>query len=83
MLLRLMDTQAKLSLQAQVAVAHSTDAFLSLLHLFRTTLASIPLPPPSAVDLTQALKDAQRETIVLNGTCMDYSSHPFALDLQT
>lgn len=30
-------------------------------------LKDIPLPPPSSVDLKQALKDAQREAIVLNG----------------
>jgi hypothetical protein len=34
---------------------------------FRDVLKDIPLPPPSSVDLKQALKDAQREAIVLNG----------------
>lgn len=34
---------------------------------FRDTLKDIPLPPPTSVDLKQALKDAQRETIVVNG----------------
>ena len=66
-LLRAMDGQVKLALQAQVGIAASVDAFLTVLHLFRAALADIPLPPPSAVDLGQALKDAQRETIVLNG----------------
>ena len=51
----------------QVAIAESVDSFLTVLHQFREALLEIPLPPPSAVDLGQAIKDAQRETIVLNG----------------
>lgn len=66
-LLRAMDTQVKLALQAQVSIAATVDALLSVLLLFRAPLAEIPLPPPSAVALEQALKDARRETILLNG----------------
>lgn len=66
-LLREMDTQVKLALQAQIGIAATVDALLSTLLLFRGPLAEIALPPPSAVALEQALKDARRETIVLNG----------------
>ncbi len=66
-LLRAMDTQVKLALQAQIGVAASIDAILLVLLLFRGQLGEIPLPPPSAVALEQALKDARRETILLNG----------------
>ena len=51
----------------QVAIAESVDSFLTVLHQFRDALLDIPLPPPSAVDLGQAIKDAQRETILCNG----------------
>lgn len=66
-LLREMDTQVKLALQAQIGIAATVDALLSTLLIFRGPLAEIALPPPSAVALEQALKDARRETIVLNG----------------
>ncbi|CAN0455160.1 unnamed protein product, partial [Discosporangium mesarthrocarpum] len=54
-------------LDPQVEVSSSEDELLTVLVKFRRTLASITLPPPATVDYEQALKDAQREAIKVNG----------------
>jgi len=59
----------KNALQAQVAIADSVDSILTLLHMFREKLKDIPLPPPTSVDLVQAVKDADREALTINGKC--------------
>lgn len=42
-------------------------------------MKDIPLPPPTSVDLKQALKDAQRETIVVNGKTFKVGLRPMDL----
>ncbi|CAN0503221.1 unnamed protein product [Ectocarpus sp. 12 AP-2014] len=66
-LLRELDGMARNALKTQVEVSGSDDELLTVLAKFRHTLLGIPLPPPAPVDYDQALKDAQRESIEMNG----------------
>lgn len=54
-------------LQAKISDAKSGVDLQDIVHEFQPILSHIKLPPPTAVTLKQALKDAAREKIVLNG----------------
>lgn len=71
-LLRSMDTQVKLAMQAQIGVASTVDSILGVLYMFRGPLAAIPLPPPSAVEAEQALKVLPTYLPTYLSTCLPY-----------
>ncbi|CAM9099135.1 unnamed protein product [Chrysoparadoxa australica] len=66
-LLREIDGMVRKALAAQVAGCTCNDDVKTLLITFRNDLAELTLPRPTTVDYGQALKDAQREQIHLNG----------------
>lgn len=76
-LLSRVDGRSRLGLQARVHKAATPDMFLTLLHRSQSFLNCLHLPPPAAVDVLQAWKDAQRETVVLNGR--SFSGDPSGL----
>eukprot|EP00750_Incisomonas_marina_P029202 INCI7068.6.p1 GENE.INCI7068.6~~INCI7068.6.p1 ORF type:complete len:1085 (-),score=160.45 INCI7068.6:3729-6983(-) len=62
-----MDPAGLKSLQAKILNATTSAELQDLVHEFQPILSQIELPPPAAVSLAQAQKDAAREKIVLNG----------------
>ena len=66
-LLNKMDVQTRNALLAQVRLCQRRTELLTVLHRFRDALRGIPLPRPQAVPTDQALKDAAREVVVVNG----------------
>ena len=59
-------TQVLLAIRAQVMAAKIRDDMCTVLHIFRDFLFNLSLPRPLAVQVKQALKDAERETIRVN-----------------
>ena len=68
-LLGRINAQAKMALKAQIDSAQGTrDDMMSVVHVFRDMLRSLPLPQPTSVDIQQAIKDAGREAILVSGS---------------
>jgi len=61
------DVQTLNALKTQVQLCQQRADLLTVLHLFRDFLKSVPLPRPASVQREQALKDAGRERVVVNG----------------
>ena len=67
-LLSRINRQARMALKAQVESAQAIrDDMMSVVHVFRDMLRSLPLPQPASVDIEQAIKDAGREAIRVSG----------------
>jgi hypothetical protein len=67
-LLAKVDFQIRNALVTQLTLARTYDEIMTVLHVFREIMAVLPLPPAMAVRYEQAVKDANRESIELNGT---------------
>jgi hypothetical protein len=66
-LLQFMEASNLNSLRSQVAAAVSLEGVVFVMDRFHGTLNSIQLPRPASVDAAQALKDASREFLRVNG----------------
>jgi len=66
-LVSLWDVQTLNALKTQVQLCKERRALLTVMHLFRDFLHRVPLPRPLAVQAEQALKDAGRERVRVNG----------------
>jgi hypothetical protein len=80
-LLGRINAQARMALKAQIESAQATrDDMMSVVHVFRDMLRSLPLPQPVSVNIQQAIKDAGREAIRVSGGGSLQSSKVFQGD---